>query len=277
MFEIIERKRLVPNLFLLTLRAPEVVEGMLPGQFVIVRSHEGAERIPLSVAGWDDKEGSLSIVFMVVGASTEKLSTLQPGDTIPTVVGPLGKATEVDKYGTVVCLGGCYGMGSLFPTIKALHEKGNNVIAVQEARSHNLLYWKDKIRPYCQRIITITRDGSAGIRGHVPSSVEILDKTGVQPDRVIANGCTYMVYRVSKDFAKYDVPVIVSLNTIMIDGTGMCGVCRVTVDGKTKFACVDGPDFDGRLVNWEELLQRRKQYLDEEAFLVHHSGCGGTS
>ena len=275
MFEIIEREKIVPNLHLLTVRAPEIVETIQPGQFVIVRSDNDAERIPLSVADWDRKEGTLTIIFMVVGASTEKLSFLKAGDTIPTVVGPLGRPTEIDKFGTVVCIGGCYGIGSIFPTIKALHEKGNDVVAVQEARSHNLLYWQEKIEPFCSRVITITRDGSAGFKGHVKKSVEILKETGITPDRVIANGCTFLVYKTSKDYSPYNVPIIVSLNTIMIDGTGMCGVCRVTVDEKMKFACVDGPDFDGRLVDWEELFKRRKQYLNEEAFLVHNSGCGG--
>jgi ferredoxin--NADP+ reductase len=275
MFEVIAREKVVPNLHLLTLRAPEIANGLQPGQFVIVRSGEGAERIPLSVADWDREQGTLTVIFMVVGASTEKLAALKPGDTIPTVVGPLGKPSEIDNFGTVVCIGGCYGMGSLFPTIKALHEKGNKVFGVLEARSHNLLYWQDKLEPFCRRLITLTRDGTAGAKGHVKKSVEILTQSGVKPDRVIANGCTYLVYRTAKDYAHLDIPIIVSLNTIMIDGTGMCGVCRVTVDGKMKFACVDGPDFDGRLVDWEELLKRRKQYMDEEAFLVHHSGCGG--
>lgn len=275
MFEVIAKEKLVPNLHLLTLRAPDIVENMQPGQFVIVRSHNDAERIPLSVADWDRDEGSLSIVFMVVGGSTERLASLKSGDSIPTVVGPLGRPTEIDKCGTVVCVGGCYGIGSIYPIIKAMHEKGNIVIAVQEARSHNLLYWQDKIKPFCRHVVTITRDGSAGIKGHVKKGVDLLKQLDIKPDRVIANGCTFLVYKTTEDFAQYDIPVTVGLNTIMIDGTGMCGVCRVTVKGKTKFACVDGPDFDGRQVDWQELFNRRKQYLDEEALLVHHSGCGG--
>ena len=275
MFEVIRSEKLVPNLHEVTLRAPEIVETFKPGQFVIVRSGEDAERIPLSVADWDRDQGTLTVIFMVVGNSTARLAALHPGDTIPTVVGPLGKATEIDHFGTVVCVGGCYGLGTIYPIAKALHEKDNHVIAVLEARSSNLLYWQDKLEPYCRRLITITRDGTSGAKGHVKKSVEIIKQSGVKPDRVIANGCTYLVYRATKDYAQFDIPVIVSLNTIMIDGTGMCGVCRVTVDGKTKFACVDGPEFDGRLVDWEELFKRRKQYMDEEAFLVHHSGCGG--
>ncbi|MCK4763079.1 MAG: sulfide/dihydroorotate dehydrogenase-like FAD/NAD-binding protein [Candidatus Aminicenantes bacterium] len=275
MFEVIEREKLVPNLHLLTVRAPQIVETIKPGQFVIFRSDEKAERIPLSVADWDREAGTLTTVFMVVGASTEKLSSLKTGDTVPTVVGPLGRPTEIDNFGSVVCIGGCYGMGSLFPTIKALDAKGNDITVVYEARSHNLLYWADKVAPFCSRFISITRDGSSGFKGHIDKSVEILDIIDLKPDRVIANGCTFSVYKAAKDYARYDVPIIVSLNTIMIDGTGMCGVCRVTVDNKMKFACVDGPDFDGRRVDWEELFKRRKQYLNEEAFLVHNSGCGG--
>jgi len=275
MFEVTAREKLVPNLHLLEIRAPEIVETLQPGQFVILRADEDAERIPLSIADWDRDRGTLTTIFMVVGASTQKLASLKPGDAIPTVVGPLGRPTEIDKFGTVVCIGGCYGMGSIYPIIKALHEKENQVVAVLEARSHNLLYWQSKISPFCKRLVTITRDGSAGTKGHVKKSVDILAEQGIVPDRVIANGCTYLVYKTAKEYASFDVPIIVSLNTIMIDGTGMCGVCRVTVDGKMKFACVDGPDFDGRLVDWEELLKRRKQYIDEEAFLVHHSGCGG--
>jgi len=275
MFEVIERQMIVPNLHLLTVRAPEVAEAFQPGQFVIIRSNEGGERIPLSVADWSTTEGTLTLIFMQVGASTCRLAKMQPGDIVATVVGPLGRPTEIDHFGTVACVGGCYGIGTLYPVMKALHEKGNDVVGLIEARSRNLLYWEDKLKPYCRRLFAITRDGSYGHRGHVKRGAEILRESGIVPNRVIANGCTFLVYKASKEFAYLDVPVIVALNTIMIDGTGMCGVCRVTVDGSTKFACVDGPDFDGRLVDWAELGKRRKQYIKEEAFLVHNTGCGG--
>lgn len=274
MFKVIEREMIVPNLHLLTVEAPEIVEEIKPGQFVIIRSHQKAERIPLSVADWDTTTGALTIIFMEVGESTGKLASLKPGDSIPTVVGPLGKPTEIEKYGTVVCIGGCYGIGSIFPTLKALHRKKNKIISILEARSHYLMYWEDKLAPYVDQIYRIARDGSTGFKGHVDSSKKILKEKGIAPDRIIANGCTFLIYKASKDLAEFNVPVIVSLNPIMIDGTGMCGVCRVTVDGKMRFACVDGPDFDGRQVDWEELLKRRKQYVNEEAFLVHNSGCG---
>ena len=275
MFEVIQRQMIVPNLHLLTLRAPEVAEQVKPGQFVIVRSDKDAERIPLSVADWDRSEGTLSAIFMEVGASTGKLARLKAGDLIPTVVGPLGKPTEIEKFGTVVCIGGCYGIGSIFPIVRALHEKGNQVITIREGRSAYLLYWEDKLKPYCHRQIDLTRDGTMGYRGHVKRLTEVFRENRIVPDRFIVNGCTFLLARTSNELAQFNVPTMVSLNPIMIDGTGMCGVCRVTVDGKMRFACVHGPDFDGRLVDWEELLTRRKQYVAEEAFLVHHaSDCG---
>jgi ferredoxin--NADP+ reductase len=275
MFEVLAREMIVPNLHLLTLRAPGAVEHIKPGQFVIVRSDNDAERIPLSVADYDPEEGSLTLIFMEVGASTGKLASLEPGDSIPTVVGPLGKATEIENYGTVVCVGGCYGIGSMFPTVRALHQAGCEVITVLEGRSKFLMYWEEKLSRYSKRLFRLSRDGSTGYKGHVKQVREILEKHSLTPARIIANGCTFLIYRTSTDLALYNVPIIVSLNPIMIDGTGMCGVCRVSVDGKTMFACVDGPDFDGRLVDWKELLQRRKQYINEEAFLVHNSGCEG--
>ncbi len=275
MFEVIERKMIVPNLHLLVLKAPEVVQEIQAGQFVIVHSGEGAERIPLTAADWDKEEGTLEIVFMEVGTSTNKLAELQPGDTIPTVVGPLGRPAEISNFGTVVCIGGCFGMGSIYPVVKALKECGNTVITIMEGRSKNLLYWEDKLSEYSDRIIKLTRDGSYGYKGHIKKGDDLIREIGILPDRIIANGCTTLSYKTSKEYAHYDIPVIVTLNTIMIDGTGMCGVCRCSVNGEMKFACVDGPHFDGRFVDWEELSKRRQQYITEEAFLVHHSGCGG--
>jgi ferredoxin--NADP+ reductase len=275
MFEIVDRKMIVPNLHLLVVHAPDVVKEIQPGQFVIIHAGEGSERIPLSAADWNREDGTLTIVFMEVGISTGKLAMLKAGDKIPTVVGPLGKPTEIDYYGTVVCIGGCFGMGSIFPVIKALKQKGNTIITIMEGRSRNLLYWESKLSEYSDRLIKITRDGSYGYKGHIKKSDDIIREIGIIPDRVIANGCMTLSSKTTLEYSHFNVPVMVTLNTIMIDGTGMCGVCRCTVDGKMKFACVDGPEFDGRFVDWEELSKRRKQYLGEEAFLVHHSGCGG--
>jgi ferredoxin--NADP+ reductase len=274
MFEIIERTMIVPNLHLLVVHAPEVIKELKPGQFVIIHAGEGSERIPLTPADWNNEDGTLSIVFMEVGTSTGMLARLQPGDSIPTVVGPLGVPVEIDHFGTVICIGGCYGMGSIYPVVRALKEKDNHVVTIMEGRSRNLLYWEDKLSRYSDRVIKITRDGSYGYKGHIKKGDDVIREIGIKPDRIIANGCTTLSYMTTQQYAPYDIPVIVALNTIMIDGTGMCGVCRCTVDGIMKFACVDGPNFDGRYVDWDELAKRRKQYIGEEAFLVHHSGCG---
>jgi ferredoxin--NADP+ reductase len=274
MFEIVDRKMIVPNLHLLVIRAPEVIEEIQPGQFVIVHAGEGAERIPLTAADWDKEEGTLTIVFMEVGTSTGMLAMLKPGDEIPTVVGPLGVPMEIDNFGTVLCIGGCFGMASIYPVVRALKEKGNHVVTIMEGRSRYLLYWEEKLSAYSDKIIKLTRDGSYGYKGHINKGDDIIREIGIKPDRIIANGCTTLSYMTTQQYSHYNIPVIVTLNTIMIDGTGMCGVCRCTVEGKMKFACVDGPSFDGRFVDWDELAKRRKQYIGEEAFLVHHSGCG---
>jgi len=275
MFKIINREMIVPNLHLLTVHTPDIVEEIQPGQFVIVRSHDDAERIPLSVADWNRDEGNLTMIFMEVGRSTGRLAQLNSGDQIPTVVGPLGKPTKIDNFGSIVCIGGCYGIGSIFPVARALKEKGNTVYTVIEGRSKYLLYWLDKLGLCSKRIFTITRDGSFGSKGHINLIDGFFNKENIKPDRIFVNGCTFLLSKTSEILSELNVPIIVNLNPIMIDGTGMCGVCRVSVNGKTKFACVDGPDFDGRLIDWKELFQRRKQYMTEETHLVHDSGCGG--
>jgi ferredoxin/flavodoxin---NADP+ reductase len=273
MFNIVERRMLVPNLHLLIVEAPDVAEVIQPGQFVIIRSHDDAERIPLSVSDWDRDKGTLTLVFMEVGASTSRLASLKPGDAIPTVVGPLGKPTEIEKFGHVLCISGCYGIGSILPLVKALIKLGNKVTTVIEARSHYLLYWEDKLKEAGSEVLVMTRDGSRGEKGHSKRLAAFIYEKGIIPQRIFVNGCTFLMSLISKDFTSFDVPIIVNLNPIMIDGTGMCGVCRVTVDGHMRFACVDGPDFDGRLIDWEEFLKRRKQYIEEEAASVHHTGC----
>lgn len=263
---------LVPNMHLLTVFAPEVARGMRPGQFVIVRAEEEGERIPLSVADWDEAEGTLSMVFMNVGGTTNALAGLPAGSTLPTVVGPLGKPTEIDHFGTVLCVGGCYGIGSIFPIARALHQAGNRVIVVLEARSSFLLFWEERLRSVADALHIITRDGSKGLRGHVGRVAEII--AAAQPiHRILVNGCTFLLKRVADVSRPFAIKTMVSLNPIMIDGTGMCGVCRVSVAGATQFACVDGPDFDGHQVDWQELLQRRKQYVREET-LAYRSSRG---
>lgn len=272
MFRLLENQMIVPNIHLLTLEAPAVAHQMKPGQFLIVRAEEGGERIPLSVSDWDTEKGTVTVIVKNVGSTTDKLASLQVGASLPTVVGPLGNPTEIDKFGTVLCLGGCYGIGSIFPIARALKEKNNKIITVIEARSSYLLFWEDKIREVSDKLFLITRDGTKGLKGHVGRLVEIIKST--EPiNRMIINGCTFLLKRGSDTSRPLGIKTIVSLNPIMIDGTGMCGVCRVTVGKTTKFACVHGPDFDGHQVDWAELLQRRKTYMREEVIPLRTSRC----
>jgi len=261
---VVKREPLAPNLQLLTVRAPVVARKIQPGQFVIIRADDRGERIPLTVADWDREQGSVSCVFMQIGTSTYKLGRLKAGDALPTFVGPLGKPLELDRWGTVVVAGGCYGIGSIYPVARALKEKGNHIISLIEGRSKFLLYWLDRLEAESDRVIVSTKDRSVGDNRYCPGLVKDLLASGKQVDRVIAIGCTFMMYLMAEATRPFSVKTIVSLNPIMIDGTGMCGACRVSVGGQTKFACVDGPDFDAHQVDWDLLLARRNAYLDRE-------------
>ena len=273
MYRIIERRMIVPNLHEFTVEAPEVVQAVQPGNFVIVRADELGERTPLSVADWDREAGTVTSIFMQVGASTAKFARLKPGDQIPTYAGPLGNETEIANFGTVLCVAGCYGIGSIYPIARALKDAGNKVYTLLEARSSYLLYWEDRFEEVSERVIKVTRDGTAGYKGHIRRLGEILTLEKIKPDRIIVNGCTFLMRKTSEVTQPLAIKTIVNMNPIMIDGTGMCGVCRLTVAGKMKFACVDGPDFDGHEVDWEEFLKRRQTYNPEEVHPLRKSGC----
>jgi ferredoxin--NADP+ reductase len=273
MYTIVERRMIVPNMHELVVRAPAVAETVQPGNFVMLRPDPLGERIPLSVADWDREAGTVTSIFMQVGGTTAKLARLKPGDSIPTFVGPLGKETEIGAFGTVLCVGGCYGIGSIYPIARALKEAGNRVYVLIEARSSFLLYWEDKLSRAANGLFVVTRDGTRGRKGHIGKIPELLAGAGIVPDRVIVNGCTFQMMRVSEITKPLGWKTIVNMNPIMIDGTGMCGVCRLTVGGKTKFACVDGPDFDGHEIDWVEFLARRKGYYPEEVDPLRHTGC----
>jgi len=264
MAEILENSMIVPNLHQATLYAPEIAEVIQPGQFVILRVEEDGERIPMTVSDWDAVAGTLSLVYLNVGKTTQKLAGKTPGSYLPTVAGPLGNPMPIDKYGSVVCVGGCYGIASIYPIARALKGAGNQVAVVIEARSAYLLYWQEKLKRVADRLVVITRDGSQGLRGHIGNLGKIIAGLPAPVDRIIINGCNYLMMRGSQESQPLQIETIVSLNTLMIDGTGMCGVCRLTVKSSTKFACVDGPHFNGHEVDWEELAQRRKAYLSEE-------------
>lgn len=264
MYEIVQREMMVPNLHILKVRAPAVAAKVKPGQFVIVRPDERGERIPLTVADWDTKEGTVSCIFMEVGKTTSKLANLNTGEYLPTFVGPLGRPIEIEKYGTVLLAGGCYGIGSIYPMACALKETGNKVITILEARAGFLLYWQEQLESVSDQVIIATADGANGIKGHAFDHLEELIRKEGEINRIIAEGCTFMMYEVARVTRPFGIKTIVSLNPIMVDGTGMCGACRVEVGGETKFACVDGPHFDAHEVDWQLLLARRKAYIKEE-------------
>jgi len=272
MFKVIDSKPLVPNIHQITVEAGEVARSIQPGQFVIVRAEDGGERIPLTGSDWDQSAGTITLVFMVIGHTTHRLSLVSSGMEIPTVVGPLGNPLEMKKYGTVLCLGGCYGIGSIYPVARSLKEQGNRIISVVEARSSHLFFREEKLKEVSDQLFFITRDGSRGLKGHVGAQLpRIIDSLDFPVDLIIINGCNFLMKRGTDISRSMNIKTLVSLNTIMIDGTGMCGVCRVTIDGKRKFACVDGPYFDGHQVDWEELGTRRQMYLREEVLPLRTS------
>jgi NAD(P)H-flavin reductase len=211
-------------------------------------------------------------VAMIIGRTTRRIAELKAGESIPTVTGPLGNPLLVENFGTVLCLGGCYGVASIYGLMRALKEKGNRVVAVVEAKSSGQFFWDEKLESVSDELVYISRDGKRGLLGHVPEHLPAIIRS--QPssvDRVIVNGCNYLMKRTADTTLPLGIKTLVCLNTIMIDGTGMCGVCRVTVGGKMKFACVDGPYFDAHQVDWAELAKRRRSYLPEESVPLRSS------
>jgi len=263
MAKILQRKRLVPNLHLIEVEAPEIAKKCKPGQFVIIMADEFGERIPLTIADWDEEKGSVTSVFIVVGTSTHKLAQMNAGDDIPVYVGPLGMPSKIEKFGTVLCVGGCFGIGAVYPIARALKAAGNKVLTLMDVKANYLVYWEDKLKEVSDRLYVSSRDNYFDCKDYIQKVMKnILKETSV--DRVISVGCTYLIYSCAETTRPKGIKTIVSLNPIMVDGTGMCGACRVTVGDKTKFACVDGPDFDGHEVDWDELFSRRKSYFDDE-------------
>jgi len=264
LYKILERQDLVPSIHLFKFEAPDVARKAKPGQFVVIRIDEKGERIPLTVADWDEKEGSVSIVFMEVGTTTHRLATLGGGDSIADFVGPLGVPTQIEKFGTVVCVAGGFAVAVIMPIARAMREKGNKVISILGARSKDLIFWEDELRRVSDELIVTTDDGSYARQGVVTEPLKELLAQGNKIDRVIAIGPSIMMKFCAKTTEPFGVKTIVSLNPIMVDGTGMCGCCRVSVGGVTRFACVDGPDFDGHQVDWDLLFARQSIYIDEE-------------
>jgi len=264
MFKIIKREEMAEGTVVLNeIEAPKIARKAKPGQFVILKAGEEGERIPLTMAETDPEKGTLTIVYMVVGKSTALFKTLQVGDSYHDVIGPLGKATEIEKIGNVVCVGGGTGIAVLHPITRALKEVGNHVTAIVGSRTRDLLILEEKMKLASNDLQICTDDGSYGRKGFVTEALkDVLDKKDTQ--MVVAIGPVPMMKFVSKMTAEYGVKTVVSLNPIMVDGTGMCGGCRVTIAGETRFACVDGPEFDGHQVDYDELMLRLQAYCEDE-------------
>jgi len=279
MYKILLRQDLVPNIHLFKIEAPEVAKKARPGQFIVIRIDEKGERIPLTVADWDEKEGSVTVVCMEVGTTTRRLAALGTGETIADFVGPLGVPTHIEKLGTVVCVAGGFAVAVIVPIARALKQMGNRVISILGARSQDLIFWEEELRRVSDELIVTTDDGSYGRKGLVTEPLKELLEGDGKVARVIAIGPSIMMKFCAKTTEPFGVKTIVSLNPIMVDGTGMCGCCRVSVGGVTKFACVDGPDFDGHQVDWDLLFARQRTYLDEEKQSMEQwqCQCGGHS
>ena len=264
MYEILDKKVLSETVKLIEIKAPMVAKKAMAGQFIILRIDETGERIPLTIADYDRKKGTITIIFMEVGKTTKQLGTLNKGDKLLNFAGPLGKESEIEKYGTVVCIGGGVGIAPLYPIIRELKNTGNHVISILGARNNKLLMLEKEIDKFSDELYIATDDGSKGIKGFVSDVLQKLIDEGKKIDIVWAIGPIIMMKVVANLTKKYDLKTIVSLNPIMVDGTGMCGGCRVTIDGKIKFACVDGPEFDGHKVDFDNLMLRNKRFLREE-------------
>ena len=266
MYRILKKQELSPGILEYDIEAPRVAKKALPGQFIVLRVNEEGERVPLTIADFDREEGIVTILFQVVGASTELLASLQEGDSILDFVGPLGQPSELSNHmGTVVFVGGGIGVAPVYPIARAAHELGNKVISILGAKTKDILIFEDRMRAISDEVLITTDDGSYGIKGFVTNAIEELVKRGEKIDQVTAIGPGVMMKSVAEATRPYGIKTIVSLNPIMVDGTGMCGGCRVQVGEEMKFACVDGPEFDGHLVDFQGLMARGRMYRTQEA------------
>jgi ferredoxin--NADP+ reductase len=277
MFLIRKRDELAPGVILMEIDAPLVARKAQPGQFIILRIDETGERIPLTVADFDRARGTITIVFLVVGTTTTRLAALAAGESLADFTGPLGHPTKIEKLGRVVLVGGGLGIAPIFPIARAMKEAGNEVVSIIGARNKDLLFYVDRMESASSRLLIATDDGSRGFRGFVTQLLKQEIEAGLAPALVMAIGPVVMMKAVTEVTRDRGLKTMVSLNPIMVDGTGMCGACRVTVSGATRFVCVDGPDFDGHLVDFAELTKRQRTFLDEErrSLDLYRKTCGG--
>lgn len=273
MAKILFKSNLAPSVYEFLVDAPLIAHKCQPGQFVMIRTDEDSERIPLTIADFDREKGTITLIVQAVGNTTKHLcETFEEGDDILDVVGPLGHPSEMGRFGTVVCVGGGIGVAPVYPIARAYHELGNKVISIVGARSKDLIIWRDKMQAISDELIITTDDGSEGHKGFVTDPLREMLEKGEKIDLVLAIGPVIMMKNVAVTTKPFGTKTTVSLNTIMVDGTGMCGGCRVMVGNENKFACVDGPEFDGHLVDFANLMQRQMMYKDQES--IEYS-CGG--
>lgn len=264
MAKIIEKKLIrPPDVFYFKIAAPLISRKAQPGQFVIVRLHEHGERIPLSLADINPEEGTISLIVMAIGKTSAEFVSMNAGDEISDLCGPLGQPTHIEKLGKVIVIGGGFGVAPLYPIARAFKAAGNKVICIMGARSADLLIYEKEMGEVCDEVLVTTDDGSKGVKGVVTVALEQELEKG-DTSLVVSVGPAIMMKFVCLTTKNFGVKTLVSLNPIMVDGSGMCGACRVSVGGETKFACTDGPDFDGHLVDWDVLMSRQKMYLSEE-------------
>ncbi len=262
--QILKKTPLTPQVDQMDIYAPAIAKAAKPGQFIIFRTNEKGERIPLTIADTDPNTGSVTIVFQKIGAGTMALGDLNEGDCLLDFAGPLGVPSELPEAGRVAVIGGGLGCAIAYPQAKALNQRGVSVDLIAGFRTKEIIFWEDRMKNVCENLTITTDDGSYGFNGFVTQALEENIKNGADYALVIAIGPVPMMKAVSALTKQYGIKTIVSMNTIMIDGTGMCGGCRLTVGGQTKFACVDGPDFDGHLVDFDEVIRRNRNYTDNE-------------
>ena len=263
MNQIIKKEFLSENVYRMEIEAPRIAHSRKAGHFVIIRISEGGERIPLTIADADAERGTITLIVQIVGCTSAKLSKLNEGDFINDVVGPLGNATHIEKVGTVLCAGGGVGIAPLYPIVQGFKRAGNRVVTVLAARSADLLILEKEMTGFSDEVVVMTDDGSRGKKGLVTAGMEeVILREKI--DQAVVIGPAVMMKFAAMTTNKYNIPTLASLNTIMVDGTGMCGACRCSVDGKTKFVCVDGPEFDAHQVNFDEMLQRLGAYREQE-------------
>ncbi len=271
--EIVTMDEVVPNIYRLVIKVPRIASKAKPGQFVILMADEEGERLPFTLSDWDEKAGTITVNFLEVGLSTCQLARMKAGEKLFSVAGPLGRPATLCQEKRVLLGGGCYGIGAIYPLVRALKEKGNHVTTVIEGRTGYLLYMQEMLKKVSDEFHTVTVDNPTGTNAKVKDLIDFLLEVKEGYDQAYFIGCTFMMMKCCEATKPHGIKSYVHLDALMLDGTGMCGCCRCTVDGKTQFSCVDGPEFDGHNVDWEEFSLKKGYYMEEEVRAYHQRGC----